>query len=394
MSHYYRDKSADSGTKNLYSSSIINNINIQETTINNNNNITINTTGPLKNTNVSRSTLVAAIDNLNLTKSGVFKDEGAMNFKKKIDKLNLKFYMETEKYLNNQNDMDRCQDQLFIILFKQISLYSEEVERLNSVIRDCKAEIGVKKGDDSKFENLTSINNNLRLLNKELESKLKEKNAEETKLKIEIESIKRQVKFYKDKLQLDLKKSTTSIDDSINVFNSIQIAQKKNISSDKIISLSDSKEKEVIAYKPTLSMNNFHKKNNKTATGTYSHSKENSHSNANSAATPIQVQISSVTEYFNSNSSNQKKLDTEASAESISTVHSSLTQSKVLTKKRNHSDNDPQLNLLKTNKELKIGDKNDFINQSKINLVTETGKNVKDSANNTKKPAVSLLFNI
>jgi hypothetical protein len=55
-------------------------------------------------------------------------------FKKRLDKLNMKFYIETEKYLNNKEDMENCQKQLFIILFKQISLYIEEIERLNKVL--------------------------------------------------------------------------------------------------------------------------------------------------------------------------------------------------------------------------------------------------------------------
>jgi hypothetical protein len=56
-------------------------------------------------------------------------------FKRRLDKLNLKFYIETEKYLNNKEDIQNCQKELFIILFKQINLYIEEIERLNKVIQ-------------------------------------------------------------------------------------------------------------------------------------------------------------------------------------------------------------------------------------------------------------------
>ena len=76
------------------------------------------------------------IDNINLNNLGssFYKDDNL--FKKRIDKLNYKFYTETEKYLNDKKDMETSQDQLFIILFKQISLYIEENERLNQLLKD------------------------------------------------------------------------------------------------------------------------------------------------------------------------------------------------------------------------------------------------------------------
>ena len=57
-------------------------------------------------------------------------------FKKRLEKLNFKFYTETEKFLNNKQDMESSQDQLFVILFKQISLYMEENERLNKLLKE------------------------------------------------------------------------------------------------------------------------------------------------------------------------------------------------------------------------------------------------------------------
>ena len=65
------------------------------------------------------------------------------SFKKKIDELNLKFYLETEKYLNNNKINDYARNQklqanLFIILFKQINIFIEEIERLNKIILDNK----------------------------------------------------------------------------------------------------------------------------------------------------------------------------------------------------------------------------------------------------------------
>ena len=65
------------------------------------------------------------------------------SFKKKIDNLNLKFYLETEKYLNNNKSNDyyrnqKLQANLFIILFQQINIFIEEIERLNKIILDNK----------------------------------------------------------------------------------------------------------------------------------------------------------------------------------------------------------------------------------------------------------------
>jgi len=65
------------------------------------------------------------------------------DFKNKIDGLNLQFYLETEKYLNcnDKNDFIRSQKlqaNLFIILFKQINIFIEEIERLNKLILENK----------------------------------------------------------------------------------------------------------------------------------------------------------------------------------------------------------------------------------------------------------------
>ena len=57
--------------------------------------------------------------------------------------MNLQFYLETEKYLNcnDKNDFIRSQKlqaNLFIILFKQINIFIEEIERLNKLILENK----------------------------------------------------------------------------------------------------------------------------------------------------------------------------------------------------------------------------------------------------------------
>lgn len=60
-------------------------------------------------------------------------------FKKQIDNdLNLKFYLETEKYLSSKVKDEKCQNALFVILFKQIGVYIAEIERLNVLLSDKK----------------------------------------------------------------------------------------------------------------------------------------------------------------------------------------------------------------------------------------------------------------
>ena len=84
--------------------------------------------------------LAELLDNLNKNSLNIFYRDSSSNFKRKIDELNLKFYLETEKYLSNQNKPEKTQSSLFIILFKQIKIYIEEIERLNLIILEKKYE--------------------------------------------------------------------------------------------------------------------------------------------------------------------------------------------------------------------------------------------------------------
>ena len=130
------------------------------------------------------------------------KDDGNI-IMKKINKLNMNFYMLSERYLKYRNDIDKINDCLFLNLFKQINIYIEEIEKLNLKLKVF--------GNNTKTnrDNLNAINKeniNFKLTIKNLESQLKEKINNEMKLKKEIESYKRQVSFYKDKLKLDLER--------------------------------------------------------------------------------------------------------------------------------------------------------------------------------------------
>ena len=123
--------------------------------INNSNNNTKNKNGmenkgndkENKNTNTAEEksdefNFGKTIEEMNQNILDLYYDKSS-SFKKKIDELNLKFYLETEKYLNNNKINDYARNQklqanLFIILFKQINIFIEEIERLNKIILDNK----------------------------------------------------------------------------------------------------------------------------------------------------------------------------------------------------------------------------------------------------------------
>ena len=87
---------------------------------------------------IEENNLIKTIDEMKQNTLDLYYDKNS-TFKKKIDNLNLKFYLETEKYLNNNKINDRFSNQklqanLFVILFQQINVFIEEIERLNKII--------------------------------------------------------------------------------------------------------------------------------------------------------------------------------------------------------------------------------------------------------------------
>jgi hypothetical protein len=152
------------------------------------------------------------IDHIQLKNLESYYQKEESTFKKRIDKLNLKFYLETEKYLNNTEDEGKCQNQLFIILFQQISLYIEEIERLNKSIQEKnELEISSKqsKFEDFKYKEREKLMNGqaikkLKVTIKQQDKKISEFYTNEEKLKKEIESLKRQLNFHNEKLQFEM----------------------------------------------------------------------------------------------------------------------------------------------------------------------------------------------
>ena len=118
--------------------------------------------------------------------------------------MNLKFYLETEKFLSNPNKQEKTQSSLFIILFKQINLYIEEIERLNLIILEKKYEpkFTIERTDEiiKKQKNL-EINQQLIKTLKDskssIEGKLLEALLSEDRLKKENEKLKQENEFFK-----------------------------------------------------------------------------------------------------------------------------------------------------------------------------------------------------
>ena len=137
--------------------------------------------------NESLSNIIDIINNNNLNL--FYQDDDSNNFKRNIDSLNLKFYLETEKILSS-NTINS--ENLFFILFKQITLYIKEIERLNIII------LGLKKDQESTkkmeyfiqkremdFENKINMINALRYSKDDLEKKVNNLMVSENNLKKE-----------------------------------------------------------------------------------------------------------------------------------------------------------------------------------------------------------------
>ena len=149
--------------------------------------------------NESLSNIIDVINNNNLN---LFYQDDSTNFKRNIDNLNLKFYLETEKILASANYNS---NNLFLILFKQITLYIKEIERLNVII------LGLKKDEQSEqkmasfiqkremdFETKKNIINALRFSNDTLEKKINNLIVSENNLKQENLRLIQENQFYKN----------------------------------------------------------------------------------------------------------------------------------------------------------------------------------------------------
>ena len=147
-------------------------------------------------------------DDINQNVLDIYYDKSS-DFKNKIDGLNLQFYLETEKYLNcnNKNDFIRSQKlqaNLFIILFKQINIFIEEIERLNKLIIENKYKNGtiLKRTNEIKEKKNNIIIKDtyvqsLKQTKTNIEKKLLESLLHEDKLMKDNERLRKENETYK-----------------------------------------------------------------------------------------------------------------------------------------------------------------------------------------------------
>ena len=166
----------------------------------------------------SNEFLSRILDTINSNSLNIFYPDSNSEFKKKIDSLNLKFYLETEKYLSNKNRSEKCQTSLFIILFKQINIYIEEIERLNLIIikRKYDPKKIIERTDEiikkqNEFLTKEKLIKTLKESKSNIESKLLESIINEDKLKKEIQYLKKENAFFKKQLSHNLNTSHNKI---------------------------------------------------------------------------------------------------------------------------------------------------------------------------------------
>ena len=157
----------------------------------------------------------------------------------------------------------KCQDRLFIILFKQINLYTEEIEKLNKIIQKYK-ENGTENDKINSEKNITNYLN-LRKSYVELERIYNEKLLNEEKIKQENDSLKRQIKFYKEKLQIELNAKSNELNLYTLTKSRLSMPFRKNddLNISKILnSNNNSKEKNNIPITKNIFSNIYRKNNN------------------------------------------------------------------------------------------------------------------------------------
>ena len=126
----------------------------------------------------TNDTLTNLINRINFNNLNEYYQLESNIFMKKIQKLNLKFYY-TSDVLLSEKVIKYPYDELFLILFKEISLYIEEIERLNKkILSKSKNDINYikkvqktesNKNNIGKDNNLKSLQKKVNLLQKENE---------------------------------------------------------------------------------------------------------------------------------------------------------------------------------------------------------------------------------
>ena len=169
---------------------------------------------------------------LNVLSEYYNKKRGNVDFMEKITKFNKKFYNCSENYNKTKKKLEKLNDDLYMNLFKQINCYVEEIERLNKKIASNNNQ-ELKKTIDKLNKEITEKKEKIR----NYEIKLKEKTENEEKLMKEIESYKRRIIFYKDKIKIGL----LSRSREVGIKSKINVNKKNNQKKNYIFPNSDKK---------------------------------------------------------------------------------------------------------------------------------------------------------
>ena len=147
----------------------------------------------------SNKQLPQAAKDINILSTFYNKKAGNGNFMDKISRLNKKFYDCSDRYIKSKKNLEKLNDDLYLNLFQQINCYVEEIERLNKRLTSNNNQ-EFKKTIDQLNKDIADKKEKIR----HYENKIREKTTNEEKLMKEIESYKRRIIFYKDKIKIGL----------------------------------------------------------------------------------------------------------------------------------------------------------------------------------------------
>ena len=227
------------------------------------------------NDNINQNeTLSNIIDAINENNLNAFYEDDNSNFKRNIDQLNLKFYLETEKIINSTNNNNETafnSNKLFLILFKQINLYISEIERLNVIILDTKRDphsiskkLSVMNRQKTDFEIKEQIIKTLKFSVSSLEKQLAEVLNSENLLRQENKKLKEENKFYLDYyIKHNNKENKNNNNSKILINNRYNNIHLNNSNSNKKINISNNY---IFKYNTNTSYNNIN------VTNSYNHS--------------------------------------------------------------------------------------------------------------------------
>jgi len=193
-----------------------------------------------------------------------FYERELSKFKNKIDFLNFRIYLETQRCLDKKKDLNICKDQILIILFKEISIYIEEIERLNKILKE-------KQENQSCVKDRINFQNKLKELKKDfklLESKYNTLSDSHIKMVAENEDLKKQNEFYCEQLKNEIEiKSENISKNELNTKDSIKKSLITNYNGYEINFLTEATEdtNENIIEVENTSLTNLKNKNRKNS---------------------------------------------------------------------------------------------------------------------------------